>query len=1111
MATPLTALVHDPQFYRLTPAERKVRLAGVSEEFRGLPDPEKDVAIQTLEDRWRAQTPAPAGQQTATASGGMLPDLQDVKLGWRAGAADLAKSTANVVAIVPGLDRYAQGLRDWSKRQAPTEQEMQGHEGIAHQVVQGVASAPAAILKYAPALALKRFAPAGAAVIGAVSVADEGKEKMAERALADAASFWAMGRAGRIKSRPLRAAASAAAAAVPVAVESGGDPKATAAAGLLGGAFGAVQPPTPPRSTAAGARVSEVRKSLVDDFASALNPLSRGGPAGPAAKTGRITRAHLGEMKQRLAQVEDEFGQYRNRFEGMLDKGERTTVFDTLDRIETGRSAQLAPEDKPFAAAARRVLDEQWKRLNDRGLLEAYTEDYFPRIWNRKGKAQQVHIMIGKRPFEGPKGFAKMRKFTTIKEGLEYAKAHPELGLELASENPVDLMFLKIREGERAILAHDVMQEMKQNGLLKFTRDGRPPEGYAAINDKAFKRMFKGKGGEWVLKGQYYAPEPAARVINNYLSPGLRDRPWFRGYLDLANSMNQFQLGFSFFHLGFSTIDAATHSVSLGIEEIVHGVRTGSAKYVARGAKEIAKAPFVAVEPFVPGWKDRGLTSQVWREYMKPGSQPQVAPIVTAMKEAGVQLRMDPFYRGEFRRKLRTALRAGDVFGSMFYGAGRMSDIASHFLMEYAVPRQKVGGFSRMAEFELSRLPANAAQDQVRAVMQKVADSVENRLGQVAYDNLFWHKTAKDLLMASIRSVGWNFGTFRELGGGAKDWASFTRNVMRPGVKAEFTRRMAYTTALPMVVGTLGAITNYILTGEYPQSMRDLFFPRTGATDEYGRPERVSFPSYIKDVYHYGAPFGRGGPVEGLKEAGKTVQRKMHPAITSVLEWMENEDWQGTEIRNADDPVMRQIIDTAQYFGKQYLPFSFRYMVDPRYSKGERVASFFGVTPAPVDVKTSNTEIFVNKFISEKSQPGTRTKQTAERQKQVREMERMARLDQDVSAYAQEQIDKGTITEGDVAKAEKRAEVQPLVRKFRGLPWKPALQAYEIAVKDRMVTDADRNEMHEILVDKIGNALDEIVGIGKNTQEQRRVLDTLMRLNLASREDLQPPQPPGVR
>jgi hypothetical protein len=53
--------------------------------------------------------------------------------------------------------------------------------------------------------------------------------------------------------------------------------------------------------------------------------------------------------------------------------------------------------------------------------------------------------------------------------------------------------------------------------------------------------------------------------------------------------------------------------------------------------------------------------------------------------------------------------------------------------------------------------------------MPIVEGKVENRMGQMTYDNLFMNRTAKDLAMLTVRSVGWNIGTLREIGGGIGD------------------------------------------------------------------------------------------------------------------------------------------------------------------------------------------------------------------------------------------------------------------------------------------------------------------------------------------------------
>ena len=71
--------------------------------------------------------------------------------------------------------------------------------------------------------------------------------------------------------------------------------------------------------------------------------------------------------------------------------------------------------------------------------------------------------------------------------------------------------------------------------------------------------------GGLVVKGHWWAPEGAARILNNYLMPGLRAKSGaYRAVLGLNNVMNQFQLGYSAFHLGFTSMDARTSKAALG-------------------------------------------------------------------------------------------------------------------------------------------------------------------------------------------------------------------------------------------------------------------------------------------------------------------------------------------------------------------------------------------------------------------------------------------------------------------------------------------------------------------------------------------------------------------
>jgi hypothetical protein len=99
--------------------------------------------------------------------------------------------------------------------------------------------------------------------------------------------------------------------------------------------------------------------------------------------------------------------------------------------------------------------------------------------------------------------------------------------------------------------------------------------------------------------------------------------------------------------------------------------------------------------------------------------------------------------------------------------AGRSTWSRGRFLNTWS--RDKSSGLCRPSEIgSCKRLGDDATPQQIREAVQRAWDSVDNRMGQLVYDNLFWNRAVKDLAMASVRSVGWNLGSVREMGGGVK-------------------------------------------------------------------------------------------------------------------------------------------------------------------------------------------------------------------------------------------------------------------------------------------------------------------------------------------------------
>jgi N12 class adenine-specific DNA methylase/2'-5' RNA ligase len=456
--------------------------------------------------------------------------------------------------------------------------------------------------------------------------------------------------------------------------------------------------------------------------------------------------------------------------------------------------------------------------------------------------------------------------------------------------------------------------------------------------------------GGLVIIGRYAAPEPAARVLNNYLSPGLRDRSMlFRSYLGAANVLNQFQLGWSAFHLGFTSMDAAVSKFGLGIYQLAHG-------HPLEALGSMALTPVAPFTNILHGDK-------ILKEWDHPGTQSaQIAELVDAMVQAGGRAHMDKFYETQISKRMTNTMRGalqawqgGNWVGAgaRIVGAGlqlpfALTEQASRPIMEWLVPRQKMGVFADMARFELDRLGNNATEQDKRAALAKAWDSVDNRMGQLVYDNLFWNKVTKDLAMGSIRSVGWNVGTIRELVGGAGDTVVALGGALG-GKKPEMTWRMSYLIALPIVVGILGAILYYLFNGKAPENLRDVYAPRTGLKDKSGMPERLMLPSYMKDVIHY------------TKEPVRTATNKIHPLLTLIADTLTNEDFAHRKIRDPKDPLEKQLVELADHVATQFVPMAWRGWVDPGKRRPqanwtEEYLPFVGITPAPKAIKEGGNQ-----------------------------------------------------------------------------------------------------------------------------------------------------------
>src|SRR6185369_14114448 len=98
------------------------------------------------------------------------------------------------------------------------------------------------------------------------------------------------------------------------------------------------------------------------------------------------------------------------------------------------------------------------------GKLDSFIKNYLPHIYKDPQKAEQTFgAYYGKAPLEGKKSFLKRRKFETLRDAME-------AGLEPITDNPVDQVLLKVREMQKYVMAHRVLNDLKEQGIVQFIR-----------------------------------------------------------------------------------------------------------------------------------------------------------------------------------------------------------------------------------------------------------------------------------------------------------------------------------------------------------------------------------------------------------------------------------------------------------------------------------------------------------------------------------------------------------------------------------------------------------------------------------------------------------------
>jgi hypothetical protein len=447
------------------------------------------------------------------------------------------------------------------------------------------------------------------------------------------------------------------------------------------------------------------------------------------------------------------------------------------------------------------------------------------------------------------------------------------------------------------------------------------------VNIDEFNRRPSRRHGHRAIRimGEYWAPEPVARVVNNHLSPGLRGNAIYDAYRGLGNTLNQAQLGLSAFHLGFTSMDATVSRAALGLEYLASG-QAAQGRW-ARSSRRRRRRSRTRCS----GAKIRARIS------IRSRHRPDLA-LANAVKEAGGRVKMDSFYKNSAPERMIEAWKKDEHFKA----AGSRSRRSS------SSPRSRSWSTSSRCRSSASsaisprrsspscrgrdarRSPRRAREgvglrrqpDGAGRLRQPVLESGRSRISR-------WRACAPSAGI-SARSASSAAASVDLAEAGAKaGWAARSSSSRTARRTCSRCRSSSACTA---------PLYQMLRTGEGRRSSRTTSIrrPASGRRRQPGaRPGAELHEGHVRVR----------GPSVGDGEA------QDQPALSMVFEMLENEDFYGDQIRNPTIPLVQQVQQEAAYVAKQVAAVR---DPEPDGDEGARASpvaskaqNFFGITPAP--------------------------------------------------------------------------------------------------------------------------------------------------------------------
>lgn len=682
--------------------------------------------------------------------------------------------------------------------------------------------------------------------------------------------------------------------------------------------------------------------------------------------------------------------QMRESLKAFADETSKWSIGQTLDfmhKMERGQGQGDKFLDE-LSSTLRHQLDLRRDAIQKvrPDLLQQYYEDYFPHIWANVGSATQVFKERATAVrLSGPEGFLKSREHEFFEDGVRS-------GLDPVSYDPIKLAMMRMQQMDRFITKEHIKDQMVRQNMAQFIKHGEPvPSGMAPLEDKSFERFG-------AAPGRYYATQHLAADFNTkFASSGMTGK-WdiggmsvYDGLRTLNNSMNIAKLSLSALHATESAAKTSAGELASGLKTIIND------RDVVGGGKKLANWATV----LGPVIRDFRLGGVVERAIRNPQNYQEYADTVRAFETANGRIGIDPFYGTHFQDGLNRNWKiATDENKTAFQrtkaglkvplnAVGRGLEMASVPIMNKLVPRLKLAAFHQQVGYILDHSDGSHP-DAMDREIQQAWDNVDNRFGEMVYDNMWMDRTTKDLLSLTMLSPGWNIGTARSLRDGFVDFGKSVRDsvkgqpslvgdqIIRTKMPFKITDATAYIPAAVATVALTGAIFQHMHPNAPPMTGKDYFFPRDGSKDANGEDNRYRFKSDVGDA------------ISMYEHPIDTMLHKQSPLLAAGASLYQNKDFFGRQVVDEGaNPAMRAAQATA-FMAKQYQPFSYG-----NYSEAAKrgdsgfesmLMNSAGFSPAPREYQRTDAENLASKYFTAQEPRGSTSSQEVDKRDQITQL-----------------------------------------------------------------------------------------------------------------------------